>query len=253
MIETRRVALVTGSSRGVGAEVARMLGARGDAVVVNCRDKARRAQTVADEVVALGGAAIVTPADITDPAAVRAMVGQVRDRYGRLDLLVLNASGGMERDVDAGYALRLNRDAQVGLLDAALPLLTPGGTVVFVTSHQAHFHATRAVPAAYEPVAASKLAGENALRDRVPELAAAGVRLVVVSGDMIADTITVKLLERAEPGTTATRASAAGSLITVAEFARAIVDAAADDTLASGATRYVGGNDYLADTDRARS
>lgn len=245
MTEPRQVALVTGSSRGVGAELARLLGARGSAVVINCRDKVRRAEAVAGEVAELGGDAVVARADLTDPAAVAAMVAVTRQRFGHLDLLVLNASGGMERDVDPGYAMRLNRDAQLGLLDAALPLLATGSTVVFVTSHQAHFHATRAVPAAYEPVARSKLAGENALRDRIAELTAAGVRLLVVSGDMIADTITVKLLERAEPGTTAQRSAAAGSLITVAEFAAAILAAADDPELASGATILVGGADYL--------
>ena len=57
----------------------------------------------------------------------------------------------------------------------------------------------------YVPVALSKRAGEDALRARIPELGAAGVDFVVVSGDMIEGTITATLLERANPGAIATR------------------------------------------------
>ena len=52
----------------------------------------------------------------------------------------------------------------------------------------------------YEPVARSKRAGEDALRERLPQLDAAGIDFVVVSGDMIEGTITATLLERAQPG-----------------------------------------------------
>lgn len=91
------------------------------------------------------------------------MLEGVKRRFGRLDILVLNASGGMERGVDPGYAMRLNCDAQVHLARLALPLMPPGGRIGFVTSHQAHFHLRKPVPADYLPVAASKRAGENAL------------------------------------------------------------------------------------------
>ena len=113
---------------------------------------------------------------------------------------MLNASGGMEAGMAADYAMQLNRDAQVNVLTAALPLLGPGSRVVFVTSHQAHFiHTTPTMPE-YEPVALSKRAGEDALRAMIPTLDAAGIEFIVVSGDMIEGTITATLLERANPG-----------------------------------------------------
>lgn len=241
---TRRTVLVTGASRGIGAETARLLAAEGAHVFVNYREKAKRAEQVVGEIVEAGGSAAAVRADLTDRAAVEAMIGDIRASYGRLDAVVLNASGGMERTAAPGYALALNRDAQIGVLDAALPLMNAPGRVVFVTSHQAHFHGKTAAYEQYEAVAHSKRAGEDALRARIPELSARGVGLVVVSGDMIEGTITVTLLDRARPGILDARRAKAGTLPTVEEFA-AEVAKAVSAPLETGHTVYVGGTDYL--------
>lgn len=160
--------------------------------------------------------------------------------FGKLDVLVLNASGGLEKDMPEHYAMELNRDAQVRALTEALTLMPDGGRVVFVTSYLAHFHGRQPVPEIYEPVAASKKAGEDALRARIPELAARGVSLVVVSGDLIDGTTTPKLMDRKVPGLIDLRRVQTGRLPTIDDFAGAIVQAAADPALASGATVYVG-------------
>jgi NAD(P)-dependent dehydrogenase (short-subunit alcohol dehydrogenase family) len=94
----------------------------------------------------------------------------------------------------------------------------------------------------YEPVAASKFAGEQALRARAAEFANRGIGFVVVSGDMIEGTITPKLLERIDRGTIESRRSQAGSLPTVEEFATAIVDAALSKEV-SRQTIFVGSTD----------
>lgn len=232
-------ALVTGSSRGIGADTARYLAEAGARVVINYRNKAARAQKLVDELVALGGTAIALGADLTDPESVAVMFRQVEQEFGGLDLLVLNASGGMESGMGEDYAMRLNRDAQLGVLDAALPLLDEGSRVVFVTSHQAHFIRTVETMPEYVPVALSKRAGEDALRERIPELEQKGIGLVVVSGDMIEGTITATLLERANPGAIATRKEAAGRLYNVGEFA-AEVALAAVEPIPENNTRYVG-------------
>jgi 3-oxoacyl-[acyl-carrier protein] reductase len=118
------VALVTGSSRGIGAETARLLSRQlGARVGVNYRDKRRRADQVVAAIAADGGQALALQADLTDPAATAEMLGRVKASWGRIDVLVLNAPGGMERDVDPGYALRLNRDAQVSLVEQAMELM----------------------------------------------------------------------------------------------------------------------------------
>jgi 3-oxoacyl-[acyl-carrier protein] reductase len=232
-------ALVTGSSRGIGADTARYFAEAGARVVVNYRNKAARAQKLVDELNGGAGSAIALGADLTDPESVAAMFRQAEQEFGGLDILVLNASGGMESGMGEDYAMRLNRDAQLGVLDAALPLLGEGSRVVFVTSHQAHFIRTVETMPEYVPVALSKRAGEDALRERIPELAAKGIEFVVVSGDMIEGTITATLLERANPGAIATRKEAAGRLYNVGEFA-AEVALAAVEPIPETNTRYVG-------------
>jgi 3-oxoacyl-[acyl-carrier protein] reductase len=232
-------ALVTGSSRGIGADTATLLAGAGAHVVINYRNKAARAEKVVGAIEAAGGTAFAVGADLTDPASVGAMLDRVREELGGLDLLVLNASGGMEQGMAGDYAMQLNRDAQVNVLEAALPLLADGGRVVFVTSHQAHFIETTPTMPEYEVVARSKRAGEDALRARIPELDEKGIGFVVVSGDMIEGTITATLLERANPGAIESRRESAGRLYDVAGFA-AEVAAAAVDPLPEGRTRYVG-------------
>ncbi|PWC04206.1 SDR family oxidoreductase [Agromyces badenianii] len=234
-----RVALVTGSSRGIGADTARYLAAAGASVVVNYRSKAPRAEKVVAEITAAGGTAIAIAADLTDAASVASMFERVVEELGPIDILVLNASGGMETGMGEDYAMRLNRDAQVNVVEGALPHLGPGARLVFVTSHQAHFIRTTATMPEYEAVALSKRAGEDALRAKLPELTEAGFEFVVVSGDMIEGTITATLLERANPGAIEARKHEAGRLFNVAEFA-AEVAAAAVDPVPADNTRYVG-------------
>ena len=232
-------ALVTGSSRGIGADTATYLAEAGASVVINFRNKEARALKLVDKIVATGGSAIAIGADLTNAASVAELFGTIEREWGGLDILVLNASGGMESGMAADYAMQLNRDAQVALLTAALPLLAPGSRVVFVTSHQAHFIATTPTMPEYLPVALSKRAGENALRAMIPTLDAGGIEFVVVSGDMIEGTITATLLERANPGAISARKDAAGKLYNVGEFAAEIALAAVEPIPADH-TRLVG-------------
>ena len=234
-----RRALVTGSSRGIGADTVRYFAEAGAAVVINFRNKEARAVKLADSIREAGGTAITVGADLTDLASVAAMFGTVESDLGGLDILVLNASGGMESGMAEDYAMQLNRDAQVGVLNAALPLLAPGSRIVFVTSHQAHFIRTTPTMPEYEPVALSKRAGEDALRALIPSLTEKGIEFVVVSGDMIEGTITATLLERANPGAISARKDAAGKLYNVSEFAAEVASAAVDPVPASH-SRYVG-------------
>jgi NAD(P)-dependent dehydrogenase (short-subunit alcohol dehydrogenase family) len=232
-------ALVTGSSRGIGADTVGLFSEAGARVVINYRDKEARAVKIRDGIVAAGGEAIIVGADLTNPADVDRMFTEAEAAYGKLDILVMNASGGMETSMGENYAMRLNRDAQVALLTAALPHLAEGARVVFVTSHQAHFIRTTPTMPEYEAVALSKRAGEDALREMIDELATRNVEFVVVSGDMIEGTITATLLNRVNPGAIEARKQAAGRLYNVAEFAAEIALAAVEPVPADH-TRLVG-------------
>ncbi len=198
---------------------------------------------MADEARRSGAVALVQQADITDRNAIAAMMARIGEQFGRIDALILNASGGMEKDLilaDPDYPQRINVDAPMNLLDLAGPLLQRGAVVVHVTSHLAHFYGQIEQLPAYEPVAASKHAGEIALLARMPDLTRNGVRLAIVSGDLIEDTIVPQLMERTAPGLIAGRRAQVGSLPTMADMAIAIVTAVQDSQLATGSVIYVG-------------
>lgn len=88
---TRRVALVTGSSSGIGAATARLLAERGMRVVVNYLHSAAAAEQVVAEIEAAGGQAMAIQADVRDAAAVGNLVEQVQVAWGGIDVLVHNA------------------------------------------------------------------------------------------------------------------------------------------------------------------
>ena len=93
---------------------------------------------------------------------------------------------------------------------------------------------------AYEPVAASKYAGEQALRARQDEFAALGIRLLVVTGDLVEGTITPKLLERTAPGLIAQRRTNWGALPTAIEMGQQVALATLNPALVSGSLVVVG-------------
>ena len=89
----RRVALVTGSSRGLGAVIARRLASDGFAVAVNGRRGDRQAEQVARGIRGDGSVAEAFCADITDEQQVAELIAAITGRFGPVDVLVLNATG----------------------------------------------------------------------------------------------------------------------------------------------------------------
>ncbi len=239
-----KVSLVTGASRGIGAATARKLAQMGSDVVLNYRNKIARAETVAQEVAELGRIAFPVQADLTIETEVDQMMSAIREKFNRLDILILNASGGLEKGKAEDYAMALNRTAQLNTARLAVPMMSAGGRIVFVTSHWAHFYGEKHVISEYEVVARSKHAGELALRQYATGLDALGISFVVVSGDAIEGTITPRLLNRMNPGLKETRSHEAKRLPTIDEFAEVIAQAAADSSFLTGQTLYVGSTDY---------
>ncbi len=240
----RPVALITGGSRGVGAAAARALAARGYDIVLTYRNKAARAGEVAADISQRGRRALAIQSNITLMQDQDQLFATLKQWAGGLQVLVLNASGGLERDLlaaDPEYPMHINRDAQLALLERALPLMPSGSTIVFVTSHWAHLYGQVEQLPNYEPIAESKHAGEQALRARQAALAERGIRLLVVTGDLIEGTITPRLLERKAPGLAAGRQSQLGRLPTAEDMGEAIAAAATDPTLPSGHTIVIGG------------
>ncbi|QBJ98010.1 SDR family NAD(P)-dependent oxidoreductase [Rhodococcus sp. ABRD24] len=222
----RPVAVVTGGSRGVGSVVVARLAAAGYDIVFCFRDKSARAARVRASTVSETPDADVTAiaADIT--------VDADRERFaaaipGSVAVLVLNAAGGMESDAPAGYAELVNADAQLSLLEALAPLLSPQASVVFPTSIQAHNYSRAGEFASYEPIARSKNRGEQLVVSGCQRL---GLRCTVVVSDMIDGSPAAILMDlRDRPASDDRRAEAAQSgipLPTLNQVAESIVLAA---------------------------
>jgi 3-oxoacyl-[acyl-carrier protein] reductase len=154
-------AFVTGASRGIGAEAAKALAEGGWDVAIGVREKEPRAKKVADYIKSLGVSTKIIKGDITIRTDRARITDEVSEWAGDLDGLVLNAAGGLERDAEPGYALAINRDAQVALARGFKPVLTPGAAVVYTTSHWAHLYGQVELPPFdYDPVASTKKLGE---------------------------------------------------------------------------------------------
>lgn len=143
MDPTGTVAVVTGASSGIGEATARALGREGCAVALVAR-REDRLENVAEEIDAR---TLAVPTDVTDEAAVRSMVEEVREELGDIDVLVNNAGvarGGPVAEADLAALrrnVRVNLEGVMNVTHAALPnmLETGGGDVVTVSSLSARF------------------------------------------------------------------------------------------------------------------
>jgi 3-oxoacyl-[acyl-carrier protein] reductase len=111
----KRVAVVTGGSRGIGRAISLRLARDGVAVVVNYRGNETAAQAVVDEITGLGSQALAVAGDVTQPEMPEHLVDATLSHFGRLDILVANA--GITRDM---LALRMSDDDWAVVLDTNL-------------------------------------------------------------------------------------------------------------------------------------
>jgi 3-oxoacyl-[acyl-carrier protein] reductase len=92
-----KVALVTGSSSGIGAATAKMLAANGASIAINFHQNRAGAEDVRDEIVGAGGRAICVQADVANAGEVGALIKRAADELGPIDILVNNAGSLVER------------------------------------------------------------------------------------------------------------------------------------------------------------
>lgn len=137
-------ALVTGSSQGIGAAIAKRFAEEGATVVVNHRETASHEDSVAKDIAKRGGKVLVVHGDVADPASVKGMFAHVKEELGGLDVLV-NVAGLADRSL---WSLKVSDTTldmwkRVFAVDAfgtflctkeALKLMKKGSSVVNVAS-----------------------------------------------------------------------------------------------------------------------
>ncbi len=184
---TGKAVIVTGSSSGIGAAIARRLDGLGAGIVVNSGSSAEAGQRIADELTD----AVYVQGDIGDPATAAALVGTAQQRWGRLDGLVNNAGVTVDvpiEDLDSvrvehwERVLRTNVIGTFLVSQAALPLLREAGDgwIVNITS----LAGTRQTGSSL-PYAVSKAALDH-LTSIMAKHAGGGVRVNAVAPGLVA-------------------------------------------------------------------
>lgn len=176
-----RVALVTGASRGIGLAIATTLAAEGAKVAL----AARGAEALGAARTIVGGISSVHVADVTDPAAAKALVEGVEKQWGRLDILVCNVGSGAsvppgkETAVEWSRVMDLNLFAATNMIEAARPLMARGsGDRAIACISSIAGMAALGAPVTYH---AAKAALNATVRGLARPLALEGIRINAVA------------------------------------------------------------------------
>ena len=172
---SKKVAIVTGSSRGIGAAIAERLAHDGFAVVVNYSGNAAPAHALVDKITQQGGSAVAVQADVSDSAAVRQLFKTTLDTFGGVDVLVNNAGImalaplGDTDDATFDRLLAINVKGTFNTLREATKHLRDGGRIINFSSSvtallqptYSIYAATKAAVEAMTSVLAKELRGRN--------------------------------------------------------------------------------------------
>ena len=188
MLLEKKVALVTGSSRGIGRAIALRLAREGARVIVHYHRSAVAAARTAQEIAAVGVEPdpLVVDADIRSTREIRRLFERIDARYGKIDVLVNNATmGGFGPALsirDNVWDLTMQTGARALLILArhAVPLMREGGRIVSLSSTGSH----RYVPN-YGALGAQKASVEALSRTLAVELGRLGIIVNVVAGGLI--------------------------------------------------------------------
>jgi 3-oxoacyl-[acyl-carrier protein] reductase len=230
-----KVAVVTGAGRNIGRAIALALSEGGASVVVNARSNRAEAESVAREIEAAGGKALVHIGDVADAKAVQAMAEAAAKHFGRIDILVNNAALRREKSfAEMDYAawrevLDVTLDGAFHCAKACLPALrqSGAGTIVNIGGLSAH---TGAANRAHVVTAKAGIIGFT--RALAHDLASDGITVNCVVPGLIG---TPRPKDKPEPAHHSTRRTIAG------EKGRPEDVAATVRFLCGPAARYING------------
>jgi 3-oxoacyl-[acyl-carrier protein] reductase len=172
---TRKVAIITGASRGIGLEIASRLSDDGFAVVINYANSASEADALVAQIIAKGGHAIAVKANVADASEVRALFDVTEQQLGKVDVLVNNA-GVMKTmpiadtsDELFEQTFAINTRGTFNTLREASRRMNDGGRIINFSSSAlalnipgyAIYNATKAAVESFTHVFAKELRGRN--------------------------------------------------------------------------------------------
>lgn len=181
-----KVALITGSSRGIGRAIALRLAEHGASMVVNYVRHRQEAENTASLIEQKGARCVVVKANVANDADVGEMFEQIRAEFGRMDILVSNAASGVLKPAMElssrhwNWAMDINARALLTLTQHAVPLMQQGGRIMAVSS----MGAVRAVEN-YTAVGASKAALESLVRHLAVELGPLNISVNTISAGAV--------------------------------------------------------------------
>jgi 3-oxoacyl-[acyl-carrier protein] reductase len=184
---TDRIAVVTGASKGIGAEIARELAAAGATVVVNYASDKSGADRVVDEIAKRGGTAVAIQANVAKKADVQRLFAATSQAFGKIDILLNNAGvyefGSLEEITEESFHRQFNVNV-LGLLLATqegVKHFNPAGGSIFNISSTT----TSITPAATAVYTGTKGAVDAITRTLAKELAPRKIRVNAINPGMV--------------------------------------------------------------------
>ena len=219
-----KVALITGSGRGIGKAIALRFASEGADIVVNCFRKHKTAEETAEEIKALGRKAIVVKANIGEMDDLHRLFDEAEEKFGGIDIFVSNAASGTNntamKQKPKAWDWTMNINARAFLFGAqrAAKMMEArgGGSIVGITSDGSQ----RVVPG-YIITGASKAAIDTLTRYLSVEMASMGINVNAVSPGLVA-TDALQYIDALSHGSVlprAARATPAGRLATPEDIA----------------------------------
>ena len=177
-----KVAIITGASRGIGAEIAKTIAQAGASVVINYTNNRSAADLVVSEIKSLGGNAIPVRANVSNSIEVKALFDAAITHFGKIDILINNAGTAIFKAIQDTSDEELDRIFAINVkgtfycLRESATLLSNGGRIINISSS-----VTRLILPAYGAYAATKGAVEQLTRVFAKEMGSRGITVNSIS------------------------------------------------------------------------
>ncbi|KQL59071.1 MULTISPECIES: enoyl-[acyl-carrier-protein] reductase FabL [Bacillaceae] len=229
----RKVALITGSSRGIGKKIAIKLAQQGYNIVINFARSRSQAEKTAEEIRALGVDVLTIKANVGKQDKIKEMFTEIDERFGRLDVFVNNAASGVLRPLMEleeshwNWTMDINAKALLFCAQEAAKRMevTGGGKIVSLSSLGSIRYLEN-----YTTVGVSKAAVESLTRYLAVELAPKGIVVNAVSGGAVDTDALTHFPNREELLKDAAERTPAGRMVEADDLAKAVMFLLSDDS-----------------------